>query len=108
MASIIATRINLSKIPKDQVFVGKKGKYIDVIQAINNELGQFGDAGNITVQQTKEDREAKSAKIYLGNSKVLWTDGINVDKTPFVKNGGQQAPPATIAPAPKGEEDLPF
>ena len=29
-------------------------------------------------EQTKEQREAKEAKSYLGNVKVVWTDGENV------------------------------
>ena len=108
MASIITTRINLDKIPKDKIFVGKKGKYLDIVQVVNNELGQFGDAGNITVQQTKEEREAGVAKIYLGNSRVAWTDGQNVEKTPFVENGQPQQGPAPTQSVSPPADDLPF
>lgn len=108
MASIVVTRINLDKIPKEKIFVGKKGKYLDVVQVINNELGQFGDAGNITVQQTKEERESGAPKIFLGNSRVAWTDGQNVEKTPFVENGpNAPAPPQTAIPQ-ADDDDLPF
>ena len=106
MASIIATRINLDKIPKDKIYVGKKGRYLDVIQVINNELGTYGDAGNITVQQTKEEREGKEPKNYLGNSRVLWTDGNNVDVTPKAEDGAQ-APPPPQSFTPQND-DLPF
>ena len=30
MASIIKTSINLNAIPKDRIFVGKKGKYLQL------------------------------------------------------------------------------
>ena len=54
------------------------------------------------VEQTKEEREAKTAKTYLGNVKVVWTNGNNVDAAP--RDNMQAAP----APAPVAEDDLPF
>ena len=77
MASIIKTSIDLNKIPKDKIYVGKKGKYLPVTITINDELDQFGNNGPIIVEQTKEEREAKVDKVYLGNVKVIWTNGEN-------------------------------
>ena len=79
MASIINGSINLSKIPKDKIITGKKGKYLPVTIVINDEPDQFGNQGPITVAQTKEERESKVAKTYLGNINVLWTNGNNVE-----------------------------
>ena len=103
MASIIKARIDVNKIPKDKIFVGKKGKYLPITITLNDELDQFGNQGPVVVEQTKEEREAKVAKTYLGNVKVVWTNGENVDTPP---RDGAPAP----APAPKTEveEDLPF
>ena len=101
MASIIKTSINLEAIPKDKIFVGKKGKYLPVTITINDELDQFGNQGPVVVEQTKEERDAKASKTYLGNVKVVWTDGNNVDRAPM-----DNQPQA--APAPKVDEDLPF
>ena len=103
MASIIKASIDLNKIPKEKIFVGKKGKYLPITITINDELDQFGNQGPVVVEQTKEEREAKVAKTYLGNVKVVWTNGENVDTPP---RDGAPAP----APAPKTEveEDLPF
>ena len=102
MASIIKTSINLNAIPKDKIFVGKKGKYLPITITINDELDQFGNQGPVVVEQTKEEREAKAEKTYLGNVKVGWTNGSNVDVAP---RDNQSAP----APAPAAaEEDLPF
>tara|TARA_R110002012_G_scaffold12998_1_gene56755 strand:+ start:43 stop:345 length:303 start_codon:yes stop_codon:yes gene_type:complete len=100
MASIIATSIDLNKIPKDKIIDGKKGKYLPITITLNDELDQFGNSGPVVVQQTKEEREAKVAKVYLGNVKVVWTNGDNVAVTP--KDNVQQAAPA------KAEVDLPF
>ena len=102
MAGIIKTSINLTAIPKDKIIVGKKGKYIPVAITINDEPDQFNNQGYVTADQTREERESKAAKTYLGNVKVVWTNGQNVDTAP---RDGNSAP----APAPAAaEEDLPF
>ena len=69
MASIIATSINLNAIPKDKIIIGKKGKYLPITITLNDELDQFGNQGPVSVQQSKEERDAKTAKTYLGNVK---------------------------------------
>ena len=74
----LSGNINLSKIDKSKIYEGKKGKYYPVTVVINNEVGEYGDSGYIMTEQTKEQREAKEAKSYLGNVKVVWTDGENV------------------------------
>ena len=38
MASIIATSIDLTKIPKDKIIEGKKGKYLPITITVNDEL----------------------------------------------------------------------
>ena len=105
MASIIATSINLNAIPKDKIIIGKKGKYLPITITLNDELDQFGNQGPVSVQQTKEERDAKTAKTYLGNVKVVWTNDQNVSPAP---RDNQQAQAAPIAAAPQVEDDLPF
>ena len=106
MASIIATSINLSEIPKDKIIEGKKGKYLPITISVNDEPDQFGTQGPVVVQQSKEEREAKQPKTYLGNVKVVWTNGDNGGVAPRVDQPAQ----AASAPAAKAEvkEDLPF
>jgi len=103
MASIIKTSIDLNKIPKDKIYVGKKGKYLPITITLNNELDQFGNQGPVVVEQTKEERDAKAEKTYLGNVKIVWTDGNNVDTAPRDNNQSAPAPAPTAADA-----DLPF
>ena len=62
MASIIKTSINLNAIPKDKIYVGKKGKYLPVTITLNDEVDQFGNQGPVVVEQTKEERETKTQK----------------------------------------------
>ena len=103
MASIIKTSIDLNKIPKDKIYVGKKGKYLPITITVNDEPDQFGNQGPVVVEQTKEERDAKAEKTYLGNVKIVWTDGNNVDTAP--RDNNQSAP----APAPAAADaDLPF
>jgi len=105
MASIIATSINLNKIPKDKIINGAKGKYLPITITLNDELDQFGNNGPVTVQQSKEERDAKTEKVYLGNVKVVWTNDQNVGVPP--REG--QAAPAQAAPAAAAPvDDLPF
>ena len=102
MAGIITGSINLSNIPKDKIIVGKKGKYLPITITLNDEVDQFGNQGPVIVDQTKEEREAKVAKTYLGNVKVVWTNGDNVNAAP--RTDQPQAQPAKQ----EVEDDLPF
>ena len=107
MASIIATSINLNMIPKDKIIEVKKGKYLPITITINDEPDQFGNQGPVVVQQTKEERDAKTAKTYLGNVKVVWTNGDNVGVAPRT----DQAAPASNVEVKDPVEvkgDLPF
>tara|TARA_B100000497_G_scaffold2441_1_gene2793 strand:- start:20 stop:331 length:312 start_codon:yes stop_codon:yes gene_type:complete len=103
MALILAASINLNEIPKDKIIVGKKGKYLPISITLNDELDQFGNQGPVIVSQSKEEREAKQAKTYLGNVKLVWTNG-EVKK---FDNPQQQAAQPVAAPA-AIEDDLPF
>ena len=85
MAGIIKTSINLSQIPKDKIIVGKKGKYLPIAITVNDEPDQFGNQGPVVVDQSKEERESKAPKTYLGNVKVVWTNGKFPDVIPFEK-----------------------
>jgi hypothetical protein len=104
MASIIKTSINLNDIPKDKIINGKKGKYLPITITINDEVDQFGNQGPVMVEQSKEERDAKMAKVYLGNVKVVWTNGTNVAAAPRL-DAGQPVTQRAVAAA---EDDLPF
>ena len=101
MAGIVKGSINLSSIPKDKIIEGKKGKYLPITITLNDEVDQFGNQGPVVVEQTKEERDAKVAKTYLGNVKVVWTNGNNVEPAPRTD---MPAPAPAAAPA----DDLPF
>ena len=87
MASIIKANINLNDIPKDKIYVGKKGKYLPITITLNDEVDTYGNQGPVVVEQTKEERESKTPKTYLGNVKVVWTNGDNVAAAPRTEAG---------------------
>jgi len=105
MASILNTSINLDMIDKTKIVTGKKGKYLPLTIVINDEVDQYGNQGPITMAQSKEEREAKAPKVYLGNVKVVWTNGDNVAAAP--RDGAPQQPQMTNKTV-QVEDDLPF
>ena len=105
MASIIKASLNLDAIPKEKIFIGKKGKYLPITITINDELDQFGNQGPVVVEQSKEERDAKSPKTYLGNVKVVWTNGTFPEAIPFSKG---PTPQKTVVPKQDVDEDIPF
>ena len=85
----------------------KKGKYYPITIVVNDELGQFGDSGYIQTEQTKEERDAKLPKSFLGNVKVVWTNGQNVNVAPKEGQPQQQSNVQTLQDI-AGDPDLPF
>jgi len=75
MAGIMKVNLNLDNIPKDKIYKGKKGSYLTVVVTVNDDVDQFGNQGPVYVDQTKEERDSKEPKTYLGNVRVVWTNG---------------------------------
>lgn len=73
MSTLISGSIDLSKVDKSKL---KDGKYLQVQISVNDTTDNYGNNVAITVNQTKEEREAKEKKTYLGNAKVVWTDNV--------------------------------
>lgn len=74
MSALVNFSIDLTKISKDQIIEGTKGKYVNLTASINED-SRFGNNVSFFLSQSKEQREAKEPKNYLGNGKVVWTDG---------------------------------
>ena len=82
MSAIINLSIRVDKLPKEKFVMGKDGAvYYNCTLSVNDEANQYGQNVALTDSQTKEEREAKKQKNYLGNGNVVWTDGnINAIK----------------------------
>lgn len=70
MSKLINAKIDVTKIPKEAIYIGEKGKYLSIDIWINDEDDNYGNDTSINVSQSKEDREAKAKKIYIGNGKT--------------------------------------
>ena len=105
MASIVSANIDLTKIDKSKIYEGKKGKYYPVTIVLNDEPGQYGDSGYIQTEQTKEERDNKAPKSYLGNVKVVWTNGQNVNTA---ERDGAAPQQQNFSQPAQAEPDLPF
>jgi hypothetical protein len=73
MATILSASLNVAKIDSKKLIQGKTGQFLNVTITINDEVDKYGNNASIFESQTKEEREAKTPKNYLGNGKVIWT-----------------------------------
>lgn len=88
--------ICLTDIPKDKIVTSEKNgkKYLNITIWINDEPDQFNNNGSISINQTKEQREAKEKKVYIGNLKYA------------TQQQKQEAAP--VSAQPKIYDSLPF
>ena len=101
MSALINFSLRVDKLPKEKFVVGKDGAvYYNGTISVNDETNEWGQNVSLIDSQTKEERDAKKPKTYLGNGKVVWNDG---KITNAVKTEKEQAAVAVTA-----EDDLPF
>ena len=88
MAGLISVSLDLSKIDKTKV---KDGKYLNAVIAIGDETNQYGQNASMYISQSKEEREAKEVRTYIGNGKVVWNDGsiVTAERVEQVTNTEQ-------------------
>ncbi len=105
MAQLISASIDVSKISKDKLVQGAKGKYLNITISINDEIDQYGNQVGIYESQSQTEREAKDKKNYLGNGKIAWTSegGSTAKAAPSTPT-----PPPAAAPVVEEGDDLPF
>lgn len=72
MATLATLSIDLSKVNKEKLY---KGQYLNLTISLNDETSQYGKNVSAHEEQSKEEREAKEKKNYVGNGKIVWTDG---------------------------------
>ena len=100
MSAIINGSIRVDRLPKEKFIKGKDGAvYYNFTIAVQDET-RYGNNVAFMDSQTKEEREAKVAKTYLGNGKVVWMspDGVTVAER-------DDQPQAVAEPL---SDDLPF
>tara|TARA_Y100000385_G_C12665683_1_gene455709 strand:+ start:150 stop:401 length:252 start_codon:yes stop_codon:yes gene_type:complete len=82
---IFNASIDLSKIEKSKIIKGKKGSYLNITGFVNDEVDQYGNNVSIIVSQSKEEREVKTPRVYLGNGKTntINPPAVEVDDLAF-------------------------
>lgn len=75
MSSLLNVSINVADLPKEKFVKGKKGVYYNFTISINDETNAYGQNVGVYDSQTKEEREAKKPKHWIGNGRVVWNDG---------------------------------
>ncbi len=99
MGALINLSLRVDQLPKEKFVAGKDGKvYYNFTINVNDDANQFGQNVSAFDSQTKEERDVKKPKNYIGNGSVIWTNG-NIKA---VKK--EQAPATTTEVA----SDLPF
>ena len=81
MSTIINASLDLTNIEKSKIIKGKKGSYINVTMFVNDEVDQYGNNASIIISQTKEEREAKTPRVYLGNGKTVGNGQPKAEET---------------------------
>lgn len=68
----------------------KDGNYKEYTVSIDDQTNQFGQNVTMYEAQTKEQRDAKEKRNYIGNGKVFWTDG-NISVADKVEREGKSS-----------------
>lgn len=67
---MITASICLSDIPKERIVEAKNGKkYLNFVVDERREVGQYGDTHTVYLSQSKEERENKEKKVFVGSGK---------------------------------------
>ena len=89
--------IDLNKIDRNKIVsTNKEGKpfekgakYLNVVIWINDEADQYGNNASIQISQSKEEREAGSKAIYIGNLKFPQSRDGEKAKAEPVRSGSE-------------------
>jgi len=68
---MITISVCLSDLPKDKITTSEKNgkKYINLVVDARKEKTQYGETHTVYISQSKEEREAKQTKVYVGSGR---------------------------------------
>ena len=86
---IISASIDLSKIDKNRIIHGEKGgKFYNISIIVKDEVDKYGRDVQITEGQSKEEREAKKDRVFIGGGKTVYTSEVKQDTPKETKHEG--------------------
>lgn len=72
MSKLRTFSICVDDIPAEKLVTAKNGKrYLNLTSWDNDEPDKYGNDFSVSISQSKEEREAKQKKVYLGNGKIV-------------------------------------
>ncbi len=97
MSDLINVSICVSDIPKDRIKQANNGKkYIDICVSELRNPDAYENTHCVFMRQSKEEREAKKDRIFIGKGKA-----VQFKSVPDTPEPGEQTPPTE-------SDDLPF
>jgi hypothetical protein len=85
---------------------GKDAEGVKITISLGGEPNQWGQDVTAFVSQSKEDREAKKKKFYIGNGKTFWKE--EVAPAPKKNNPPSDSDPFAPETATDNDDQLPF
>ena len=115
MKQMISLSIDLSKIDRSRIVAGKNGtsKYYGVTVLIEDVPDQYNKNCKVWQEQTKEERDSKAQKIFIGGGKTIWTEQPQQQNYQQQQQNNFTPPPVQNYPSypampMQDESDLPF
>ena len=103
---MIKVSLEVHKIDKSKMKDGKNGaKYLDIVIDTMKQPDAYGNTHTVYENQTKEEREAKKPKNYIGKGKEFVFNNQHNPST-AAPQSGYSAPPVSNNSEPV--DDLPF
>lgn len=84
MGQLINAQVNKSKLQGLVHYTNKRTneESVNITISINDTVDQYGNNASIWVSQTKEEREVKAPKVYIGNGKIVYDSNLPKQNPP--------------------------
>jgi len=110
MSNIIKIRIDVTKIEKERLYQGKKGKYLDIV-CIPTPNGKYDQTHMVVQSVSKEERDQGIKGNILGNAEEVERGFRAHDEPPPAHKRQLAAAEARTEPdwaAEQNQDDVPF
>jgi len=86
MGKLINAQINKSKLQGLTHYTNKRTgeESVNITISLNDTPDQYGNNASIWVSQTKEERDTKTPKVYIGNGKVIYDSEMPRQNAPEI------------------------
>jgi hypothetical protein len=79
---MIELKIDVTKIPKDKIFEGAKGKYLDIVVSKRQQPDNYGNTHTVYIKTKSKEEE----KIYIGSGVGKFEDAAPTQNAPATGN----------------------